>query len=110
MAEQMVIDPDNSAAIELIAAEYFVSPKADAESLIRDTVSALEGATEMVSLLASELGEEGSQAQADPASASRILWGVYQLLKVARGAAAGAESALYRAHRPEGSLEGGRVS
>jgi hypothetical protein len=67
-------------------AKYLIHPESTANGLLDDAQCWLSAATETVNTLAVELETDGSQTQANPRAASRMLWGVFHLLEMVNGA------------------------
>lgn len=65
---------------------YLIHPKTDAYDLMNDVSCWLDAAKEIVNEVAMELTNEGSQMQANPVTAGKMLWGAYHLLQMIDGA------------------------
>jgi len=78
--------------IELLAAaSYRIEPGGRPSGYVSDSKVFAEYALEMIEHLAEELYEEGSQLAANPRSASTMLWGASQHLRMALAAIAASE-------------------
>lgn len=65
---------------------YLIHPGTDSADLLNDAGCWLDAAKEIVNEIACELTNKGSQMQANPASAGKMLWGAYHLLQMVDGA------------------------
>jgi hypothetical protein len=74
-------------------ASYLINPNTTNAALLDDAQCWIDAAREIVNTLAIELGQDGSNTQADPKAAGRMLWGAFHLLEMADGAIGAARTA-----------------
>jgi len=68
------------------SAKYLIHPESTSRDLLDDAQCWLSAAIATVNTLAIELHDEGSQMQANPRDAAKMLWGVFHLLEMVNGA------------------------
>ena len=88
-----VVDARKPIPFFSFGAPYLIDPNASNAALLDDAQCWIAAATEIVNTLAIELGEDGSNTQANPKAAGRMLWAAFHLLEMVDGAVGAARAA-----------------
>lgn len=68
-----------------LSATYTIDPESCNRDLMNDASCFLASILSTIDVLACELGDDGSQMQANPRDAANMLWGVFYQLGMVKG-------------------------
>ena len=68
-----------------LSAKYTINPESRNRDLMDDASCFLDSILSTINVIAIELGDDGSQMQANPRDAGSMLWGVFHQLGMVKG-------------------------
>ena len=99
MANESVIEAAELCALN---GRYTIPASVKAGDLLNDVGCWLDSTIATVNLLAIELGNDGSDLSANPREAGKMLWGVFHMLEMTRGAVGASHARMLQAKARRG--------